>query len=126
MFGIGTWELVVILVLALIVLGPEKLPDMARKIGRTVARLRRTADEVKREIDLDGIQQDLSRDDDLRSLQEDLDVRAQMRRAISELELAPPLPAAKDPETSSPAAPTAAPTLPPPSERGPDGSTSRE
>ncbi len=126
MFGIGTWELVVILVLALIVLGPEKLPDMARKIGRTVARLRRTADEVKREIDLDGIQQDLARDDDLRALQEDLDVRAQMRRAISELELAPPSPAVKDPGPSSPPAPAAAPTLPPPAERGPDGSKSQE
>lgn len=116
MFGIGTWELIVILVLALIVLGPEKLPDMARKVGRTVARLRRTADEVKREIDLDGIRQELSQDDDLRELQEDLDVRAQMRRAISELELAPP-------PASTPAG---TPPLSLPPERDPDGSTSRE
>ena len=41
MLGIGTPELLVILVVALIVLGPERLPEIARALGRAMAELRR-------------------------------------------------------------------------------------
>ena len=55
MFNVGSGELLVILLLALIVLGPEKLPDAARKIGNVVAELRRMSqgfqDEVRRAMD---------------------------------------------------------------------------
>ena len=50
MFGLGFTEVIVILVVALIVLGPDKLPDVARSIGKVMGDLRRTLDEVKREI----------------------------------------------------------------------------
>lgn len=50
MFGIGTGELLVLLVLALLVLGPERMPRMARDIGKTVGDLRRTSDELRREF----------------------------------------------------------------------------
>ncbi len=50
MFGIGTGELLVLLVLALLVLGPERMPRLARDIGRTVGDLRRTSDELKQEF----------------------------------------------------------------------------
>lgn len=50
MFGIGTGELLVLLVLALLVLGPERMPKMARDIGRTVGDLRRTSDDLRREF----------------------------------------------------------------------------
>ncbi len=59
MFGIGTWELILILLLALIVLGPTKLPEVARQLGRNLAKLRQVADELKREINLDQIKSDL-------------------------------------------------------------------
>ena len=59
MFGIGTWELILILVLALIVLGPTKLPEVARLVGSNLAKLRQVADEVKREINLDQIKSEL-------------------------------------------------------------------
>jgi Tat protein translocase TatB subunit len=59
MFGIGTWELLIILVLALVILGPSKLPEVARQIGKTLHKLRRTVDEVRREIDLEGVRDEL-------------------------------------------------------------------
>ena len=41
MFNVGTGELLVILLIALIVLGPDKLPDAARKMGNVMGELRR-------------------------------------------------------------------------------------
>ena len=61
MFNVGSGELLVILLLALIVLGPEKLPDAARKVGNVVAELRRMSqgfqDEVRRAMDDAGTAQ---------------------------------------------------------------------
>lgn len=51
MFDIGALELVVIAVVALIVVGPERLPRLARTAGRWVGRARRTLLSVKEEID---------------------------------------------------------------------------
>ena len=50
MFGIGPEELVLILIIALIVLGPERMPKVARDIGRVVGELRRTSDELREEF----------------------------------------------------------------------------
>lgn len=50
MFGIGTGELLLLLVLALLVLGPERMPKLARDIGKTVADLRKTSDELRTEF----------------------------------------------------------------------------
>ena len=48
MFGIGMSELLLILVLALIVIGPNKLPDIARALGRGFAEFRKATDDLKR------------------------------------------------------------------------------
>lgn len=47
MFGIGMPELLLILALALIVLGPKKIPDLARALGRGLSEFRRATDELK-------------------------------------------------------------------------------
>jgi len=50
MFGIGPEELMLVLIVALLVLGPERLPRVARDIGRVVGELRRTSDEFREEF----------------------------------------------------------------------------
>lgn len=50
MFGIGMPELLLILGLALIVLGPKKLPELARALGKGMAEFRRATDELKEEF----------------------------------------------------------------------------
>ncbi|OGP70250.1 MAG: hypothetical protein A2Z73_02840 [Deltaproteobacteria bacterium RBG_13_60_28] len=46
MFGISFEQLILLLVLALILFGPEKLPEIAEKIGRWVAKLRQASSEM--------------------------------------------------------------------------------
>ena len=50
MFGIGMTELMVILVIGLIVIGPKKLPELARSLGKGLAEFRRASTEVRREF----------------------------------------------------------------------------
>ncbi|MGH2490231.1 MAG: Sec-independent protein translocase protein TatB [Candidatus Limnocylindria bacterium] len=50
MLGIGAEELILVLIVALLVLGPERLPRVARDIGRVVGDLRRTSDEFREEF----------------------------------------------------------------------------
>ena len=50
MFGLGFTEILVILGVALLVFGPDKLPDLAKTLGRSLAELRRAVDEIKYDI----------------------------------------------------------------------------
>jgi Tat protein translocase TatB subunit len=61
--SIGPLEILVVAVIALIVFGPEKLPDIARTIGRTAAELRRVASDVRDEFEL-GLDDDEDDEDD--------------------------------------------------------------
>ena len=51
MFDIGFWEIALILVLALVILGPERLPHAARTVGRFVGKARRYVEGVKTEVE---------------------------------------------------------------------------
>jgi len=50
MFGIGMTELLVILAIALVVIGPKKLPELARSLGKGLAEFRRASTEMRREF----------------------------------------------------------------------------
>jgi TatA/E family protein of Tat protein translocase len=69
MFGIGMPELLLILGLALIVLGPKKLPELARALGKGMAEFRRATDELKDEFrqmerEIDDSSSEVSKDDE--------------------------------------------------------------
>lgn len=54
MFGIGMPEMLVILVIALIFIGPSKMPEVARALGRGLREFRRATDDLKNSINLEA------------------------------------------------------------------------
>jgi sec-independent protein translocase protein TatB len=70
MFDVGFSELVVIGLIALIVLGPKRLPEVARTAGKWMGQLRRFINNVKQDLDREIHQDELA---ELRKLREELD-----------------------------------------------------
>jgi len=54
MFGIGMPEMLVILAIALIVIGPKKLPDLAKSLGRAMREFKKATSEFKETIQLES------------------------------------------------------------------------
>ena len=50
MFGLGFTEILVILVVALLVFGPDRLPELARSLGRGLAEFRRASSDLRRSV----------------------------------------------------------------------------
>ena len=63
MFNVGPLELVVVLIIALIVLGPQRLPDVARSVGRGMREFRNALESP--DDDEDEYEDDLEPEDDL-------------------------------------------------------------
>ena len=75
MFGIGMPEMLLILAVALIVIGPKKLPDLAKSLGRAFAEFRRATSEIKESLEID--------DADLKDIKTTFDgMRDELREAV--------------------------------------------
>lgn len=98
MFGIGFGEMVVIAVLLLVAVGPDKLPAMVKTVAKTYRQFRRTALDIRASTGID----DLLRDEELREL---ADLRKQKLLAMTSKPAAKTTPAApaKPQDGSSPA-----------------------
>ncbi len=68
MFGIGMSELLVILGLALILVGPKRLPQLAKSLGKTMGELRKTTDELKETIseEIEPIKEEIPNEQELK------------------------------------------------------------
>lgn len=79
MFDIGFSEMVVLAVVALVVLGPERLPKVSRQVGQWMGKLRRYVDDVKSDINR---QMELS---ELRNIKEQVtDAARDIQSAVNE------------------------------------------
>ncbi len=61
MFGMSFTELVIIAILALVLLGPDKLPDAARTAGKLMRELRRATDDIKDQLETEMYADELKR-----------------------------------------------------------------
>src|SRR3990167_676825 len=133
MFDIGFFELVMVAVVALLVLGPERLPHAVRMTGAFVGKIRRTVatvrDEFEREVQMAEMQQRIKEQlekaglDDARKALEDTKKSVEdTRHALQQNVIAPPTPAASGPVAaqddadtrhSAPSPENAAPAPPP-------------
>ena len=80
MFGIGFEHLLVILIVALLVVGPNKLPDVARALGRGYAEFKRTMDELKSTMDQDDTVRSLR--EEFRSAQREVNLKKHMAQNL--------------------------------------------
>ena len=93
MFGIGLPEMIVILAVALIVVGPDKLPELARSLAKGVHELKKTVNQVKENLGEEGnilddvqktvnqVKEDLGKDGNLLG-----DVQGELKRTADDLQ----------------------------------------
>jgi len=80
MFGMGMGELLLILVIALLIFGPDKLPQVARSAGKFMSNLKRQTDDIRFSIE---------REINMSELKETLDIPAEVKRQMNDIVLPP-------------------------------------
>lgn len=81
MFGIGMTEMILIAALALVVLGPKKLPDLARSLGKGFAEFKRATNELKSAMDLESEKEEERYKTELREKYKEKAARLQAEKA---------------------------------------------
>ncbi len=82
MFGIGMTELIIILAIALLVIGPEKLPELARTLGKGLSEFKKTAEDFRNSIHEDVMVEEEPEEDE-----EIVRIRNLLRTRVDDLEL---------------------------------------
>jgi sec-independent protein translocase protein TatB len=107
MFGIGMSELLVILAVALIVLGPKRLPEIARGLGRAMGEFRRATAGINEELENARVMLE----------EEGRRIEHETRRAT---QLEPPRSGGPEPRAAGPQSADPAPGSPPPADPPPE------
>lgn len=87
MFNIGFGEILIVLVVAFVIVGPDDLPKVARWLGRSIRKLRLLIQDIKRETGWDEIEKevrDVQRD--VKQTVREMDVRADLKEAAKSVE----------------------------------------
>ncbi|WP_415718214.1 Sec-independent protein translocase protein TatB [Maridesulfovibrio sp.] len=79
MFGIGSTELIVILVVALILIGPQKLPELIKNLGKGLSEVKKMSNDVKSTLDAE-----ISAADEERKQKEEAEREAARKKAEAE------------------------------------------
>jgi len=92
MFGIGMPEMLLILAIALIIIGPKKLPDLAKSLGRAFAEFKRATSELKESLEIDSELNDIKTafndmsSDIKEAIEVDVDTESEDQKAQNESE----------------------------------------
>jgi len=107
MFDIGFLELVIVGIIALLVLGPERLPVAARTVGKWVGRARRMTSqftkEIDRQIELDELRAELKKQGESLDIREDANnIHATVSEALKQAKEFEPIPRTEEDKPFTP------------------------
>ena len=102
MFGIGMPEMLLICAVALIVIGPKKLPDLAKSLGRAFGEFKRATSDLKESLEIDTDLSDVSKpfDEITDDIKDSLDFPADSKAKESSESMPPEREAGVEPEAS--------------------------
>lgn len=108
MFGLGFWEILVLIVVGVVVVGPRNLPTMMRTAGQWISKLRRMSTELRTQSGIDDLirQEGIEREiQEIRSLSRVNIVDTLMAPALAPAVVSQHTPAAPKPAAPAPAPP---------------------